>query len=266
MGKHGRYLSLPLPRRVMNDMLHFARQIPTVPVQKQINVAAVVEARQQLADPPGWCALFTKAYGIVATAFPALRRAYLGFPWPRLYEHPYSIASVAIERDYAGEPGIFFAHVQGPEEQPLPALEAALRRFKEAPLETIGIFRRAMRIAKLPRPLRRFAWWYGLNSSGLKRATRLGTFGVSVYSALGATSLHPLSVLTTSLNYGVIGHDGNVDVRIVYDHRVMDGGMVARALAMLEQVLNRNVLTELRNCRGNEGRSRAAGPFMSEFA
>ena len=42
---------------------------------------------------------------------------------------------------------------------------------------------------------------------------------------------HPLSVLTTTLNYGVIAADGTVDVRLIYDHRVMDGSSVARALA-----------------------------------
>ncbi len=52
----------------------------------------------------------------------------------------------------------------------------------------------------------------------------MGTFGVSVYSGLGARSLHPISPLTTTLNYGTIGKDGDVSVRIVYDHRVCGRG------------------------------------------
>ncbi len=94
--------------------------------------------------------------------------------------------------------------------------------------------------------MRRLLWWYGLNVGGHKRAKRLGTFGVSVYSGLGAESLHPLSPLTATLNYGVIGADGQVSVRIVYDHRVMDGATVARALGYLETVLNGAILEELR--------------------
>jgi hypothetical protein len=86
----------------------------------------------------------------------------------------------------------------------------------------------------------------------------MGTFGVSVYSGLGAASLHPLSVLTTTLNYGVIGDDGNVDVRIVYDHRVMDGGTVARALGHLEEVMNGDMVKELRRLRQTESQYRAA--------
>ena len=45
---------------------------------------------------------------------------------------------------------------------------------------------------------RRLLWWTALNLSGRHRARLMGTFGVSVYAGLGAASLHPLSVLTTS--------------------------------------------------------------------
>ena len=110
------------------------------------------------------------------------------------------------------------------------------------PLERIGAFRHSLRISALPRPLRRLAWWFGLNVFGRKRAHFLGTYGVSTYSGLGAASLHPLSPLTTTLNYGVIDAAGNVDVRLIYDHRVLDGATVARALAELEEVLNHQVL------------------------
>src|SRR5262249_2914943 len=101
-------------------------------------------------------------------------------------------------------------------------------------------------ISRLPRPLRRLVWWFGLNVWGRKRAQYMGTFGVSVYAGLGAASLHPLSPLTTALNYGVIDESGKVDVRIVYDHRVLDGATVARALAGLECVLHGEILNELR--------------------
>jgi pyruvate/2-oxoglutarate dehydrogenase complex dihydrolipoamide acyltransferase (E2) component len=74
----------------------------------------------------------------------------------------------------------------------------------------------------------------------------MGTFGLSVYSGLGAESLHPLSPLTTTLNYGVISARGAVTVRVTYDHRVMDGTTVARALARLETVLNEDLCKELR--------------------
>jgi pyruvate/2-oxoglutarate dehydrogenase complex dihydrolipoamide acyltransferase (E2) component len=85
----------------------------------------------------------------------------------------------------------------------------------------------------------------------------MGTFGVSVYSALGAESLHPLSPLTTAFNYGVIQPDGHVDVRIIYDHRVIDGATVARALLDLEKVLNQDILRELQPSKGLDHRDLA---------
>ena len=87
---------------------------------------------------------------------------------------------------------------------------------------------------------------HGLNLPGT-RPGKFGTFGLSVYSSLGAESLHPISPLTTTLNYGVIDRDGTVSVRLVYDHRVFDGATAARALGKLEEILKGPILAELRS-------------------
>jgi hypothetical protein len=241
----GQTFPLSVPRRLICDLLHFARQAPTVPVQRRMHLGALVRVRAQAAPPVSWCAIFTKAYARVAVQFPELRRAYLSFPRPRLYQHPHSIASVAIERLYDDENAVLFAHLRRPEEQTLRQLDYHLRRFKEEPIENFGLFRRALKVSRLPRWLRRTLWWYGLNTSGLRRAQHMGTFGVSVYSGLGAESLHPLSPLTTTLHYGVLRRDGTMSVSITYDHRVLDGATVARALARMEDVLNQDVVAEL---------------------
>jgi len=110
-----------------------------------------------------------------------------------------------------------------------------------------------MQFSVLPRPLRRLLWWLGLNI-GRQRPNFFGTFAVSVYSALNSESLHPLTPLTTVLNYGVINSDGDVNVRIVYDHRVMDGATVARALARLEEILNTSIVEELKLLAKSEPR------------
>jgi pyruvate/2-oxoglutarate dehydrogenase complex dihydrolipoamide acyltransferase (E2) component len=98
-------------------------------------------------------------------------------------------------------------------------------------------------------PLRRLIWWLGLNI-GRQRGNYFGSFGITVYSGLGAESLHPLSPLTATMNWGVIGDDGKVAVRIMYDHRVLDGSQVARTLERLEQTLTNELVAELTALRG----------------
>jgi hypothetical protein len=239
-------LPLSLPRRFVGDLLHFAKQIPSIPVQRRMNVRNLVEARALAQPRPSWCAIFTKAFGFVSQAWPQLRRCFLSFPTPHLYQHPAAVASIAIERRFGDEDSVFFAHFADLETRCLVDIDDKLRHYKSAPLKSIGAFRRAVLVTRLPLPLRRLLWWAALNVSGRQRARILGTFGVSVYAGLGAASLHPLSVLTSTLNYGVIEPNGDVDVRLVYDHRVLDGATVARALADLEKILNQEILAELR--------------------
>jgi hypothetical protein len=245
----GRLLPLTAPRRLICDLVHFARRTPTVPVQRRMRLAPLAEARARQPRPVRWCTLFTKAFARVAAVVPELRRAYLSFPRPRLYEHPHSVASVAVERRYRGDNVVLFTRLVRPEDLPLCELDGLLRRAKEDPVESIRSFSRALAVSRLPSWLRRPLWWVALNCSGYRRARWLGTFGVSTYSGLGAESLHPLSPLTATLNYGVIGRGGSVAVRITYDHRVLDGATVARALARMEAVLNRDLAGELRGGR-----------------
>ena len=242
------------PRRFVGDLMHFAAGVPTVPVQRRMHLADVAAARSLAVGRPSWPAVFVKAYARVAADLPDLRRAYVKLPWPRLVEYPVSVASVAVERDHGGEPGVFFGKVSDPADRPLSDVAERIRSFAADPIDGIKPFRKMLAFARLPRPVRRAGMWLGLNVART-RPGQFGTFGLSVYSSLGAESLHPLSPLTTTLNYGVIGADGSVDVRVVYDHRVLDGATVARALARLEAELTGAVLAELRSM---SGRGRAA--------
>lgn len=246
----GRAIRLSLPQRAVVDLLYFAALVPTVPVQRQMSLGPVVAARAACRDRPRWTAIFAKTYALVAREFPEIRRAYLKFPWPILYEYPASNANIVIERNYKGEPSLFSMIIKDPAGQSLRELGRALQHASTAPIDEIKDFRRSMRIASLPRPLRRLVWSIGLNI-GRQRANYFGTFALSVYSALNAESLHPLTPLTTLLNYGVIGSDGNVDVRIIYDHRTLNGATVARVLARLEEILKSDVADELRSMAEN---------------
>lgn len=241
----GRSIKLSIQRRMVIDFVYFARAVPTVPVQKRMSIAELIAARAACRDRPRWTAIFVKAFALVAEEVPELRRAYVKIPWPHLYEYPTSKASIMIERYYRGEPALCPISVKDPARQPLPAIGALLEHASIVPLENLKEFQRWKRLTQVPRPLRRLLWWVGLNH-GRQRGNFFGTFGVSVYSALKAESLHPPSPMTALLNYGVIDTNGRVTTRIMYDHRVMDGATIARALGRMEEILNTVIVEELR--------------------
>jgi len=139
---------------------------------------------------------------------------------------------------------VFAGSIKNPASRSLPELVEILRRFNEAPLAEIKEVRRVLMFGRLPWPLRRSLMWLGLNI-GRQRANFFGTFALSVYSALGAESLRPLAPCPVVLNYGFMAPDGSVNVRFNYDHRVMDGGTVARALQSFERILTEAIVGEL---------------------
>jgi hypothetical protein len=240
----GHAIRLRPSRRVQNDFLHFANRTPILPVQRRMALRALVEARRACRHRPPWTALFLKGYALLAQEFPELRRVYIGLPRPHLYEYPSSVAMVAFERRTGGETEVFAGRIKDPASRSLAELVEILRRFNEAPLMEIKEFRRVLMVGRLPWPLRRWLMWLGLNI-GRQRANFFGTFALSVYSALGAESLRPLAPCPVVLNYGVIAADGSVDVRFIYDHRVMDGAAVARALQSFERILTQTIVREL---------------------
>jgi pyruvate/2-oxoglutarate dehydrogenase complex dihydrolipoamide acyltransferase (E2) component len=56
----------------------------------------------------------------------------------------------------------------------------------------------------------------------------------------------PALAIDEFLELRVVQEDGSVSVRITYDHRVLDGATAARTLMSLEDVLNGEILAELR--------------------
>jgi hypothetical protein len=252
----GRSVPLSLPRRLMCDWLHFSQKVPLVTIERRMDLAAAAAARQAAQPRPSWFAVFIKAYALVAARRPELRRAYLPFPWPRLYEHPVNVAALPVERRLGEEDAVLMTQFRCPEGKALRELDADLRGSKERPVQEVGPYRRALRVGRLPFPLRRLVWWLGLNVSGAWRARYFGTFLATGVASLGASSVHILSPLTSTLAHGVFAPDGTVMVRLVYDHRVMDGTVPARALEELEDVLQGEILAELRDLCGPEAAAR----------
>ena len=138
------------------------------------------------------------------------------------------------------------AKIRSPEDTPLGTIDGHLERYRSTPVEKVTAFRQLLRLARLPLPLRRFFFWRVLSVSGHRRACRLGTFVISSLGNFGVEQMHPLTALTTYFTYGPIQPDGSVTLKVIYDHRVMDGRTVARILVRLDEVLNGAILDEVR--------------------
>lgn len=242
----GRTLPLSPGRKMVMEVLHHGRKVPALPLSKVMNVRKLASARNAGAAV-SWTALFMKAYSLVAQRHPELRRAYLPYPWPRLYEHPVSECALLLEREQDGEDIVLGAKLRAPELRTLTELDVTMSRLRDAPVREIGDFRQWLRLGRLPGFLRRFVFWHALYFSGRKRAKHFGTFAISSLGSLGVEQHHPISPLTTYLTFGPIAPEGDVNVKLIYDHRVMDGKFVARCLNALEQMLNTRVLEELQS-------------------
>jgi hypothetical protein len=236
---------ISLPRRLVADLMHASARVPLVSLIRPLNVHGIIEARAQAARPPGWAAIFVKAFALVARDEPVLRTLYAKWPWPALYEMPCSAGMVAVARVVDGEDCVLFERICAPEDMALADIDARIRRAKSAPLNDIPSFRRALCVAGLPLPLRRLAWAIGTNF-GRQRANFCGSFGVTSVAAYGPGELHALSPGPFVLSYGVVKPDQTVDVVLRWDHLVCDAALIARSLIRLELVLNNEIAAELR--------------------
>ena len=244
----GTVRKISMPRRLVADLMLASIRVPFVSLSRPLNVRQLLEARALAAQPPGWAAIFVKAFSLVAKDEPVLRTLYAKWPWPRFYELPRSLAMVAIARVEDGQDCVLPQKIAAADTLPLTEVEALIRHAKEAPIEQVPAFRKILRTTRLPLPLRRLFWVVGLNF-GRQRANWFGSFGVTSVAAYGAGELHALSPGPFILSYGVVAQDQTIDVVIRWDHRITDAALIAKALTRLEQVLNTEIAAELRSHR-----------------
>jgi len=247
---HARNLSLTRSRRLVCDLMHVARRVPSVVAERVMDLGPAVRARHAAAGRPCWYALLAKAHALVCRDEPRLSRFYRAFPWPHLHQHAASAATLPICRDVDGEEGLLFLTIPDPDTLPLAAIQAAITHAKTAPLDEVRAFRTQMRLASLPWPLRRLAWWLAADVFASWRLRQLGTFGVTGVASGGTDTPFFLSPLTSTVTMGVLGPGGRVPVRMLYDHRVLDATLAGRALGRLEEVLCGVITEELHAMAG----------------
>jgi hypothetical protein len=240
-------------RRLVNDLLHMSRRLPLYPMEREFDLAGLAALRDGATPRIAWPALFIKAYGLLAAEIAELRHSYMNWPWPHVYQHAESVGMLAVTRSTPTGERLFWGRFTAPETQSLVEIQNQLDEYKHGQVEKV--FRRQIRLSRFPTPLRRLAWWMSLNLSAIRRARRLGTFGLSTVASLGAVNRFHPTCTATSLTYGPISPSGRVLVTIVYDHRLIDGAPLARALAELEAILQGPIAEEL---AGLKKRSSAA--------
>jgi hypothetical protein len=248
----GRYIPVSYFRRLVTDLMHFSAKVPSVTIERRMDLAGLVAARQACTPPPTWSAIFTKAYALVAARTPVLRTSYLTSPWPRFYEHSTNIATLNIDRQLADERVVLYAHITSPENRTLRELDAIIHDHQQKPPENIPSYRRAVRLSRVPWPFRRLVWWAGINVLGPVRCRYFGTFGITSVGSQGAGITHLMPLLTSQLHYGMFDPAGELEMRLSFDHRVLDGVTAARGLADLEGALLGELLRECTQSAGNE--------------
>jgi hypothetical protein len=244
----GTVRKISLPRRLVADLMHASIRVPFVSLARPLDIRQLLEARALAAQPPGWAAIFVKAFSLVAKDEPVLRTLYSKWPWPRFYELPRSVAMVAIARVEDGQDCVLPQKVPAADDLPLAEVDAQIRHAKHAPIAEVPAFRKILMATRLPLPLRRLIWLVGLNF-GRQRANYFGSFGVTSVAAYGGGELHALSPGPFILSYGLVEPDQTINVVIRWDHRIADAALIARALTRLEQVLNTEISAELRSHR-----------------
>lgn len=239
----GRRFLVPASRNLSRDLLAFHQGVPLCGHDRRMNLATVAVVRQASPVRVSWPALFLKAYGLVARKFPELRQTWYRWPWAHIYQHPLSVATLAVQRELAGEPWLFWGRIVEPEALPLIEIQRRIDWYRDG--DASAVFKKQIRFARLPTVMRRLMWHWNLGVATAKRADRIGTFFLSTLAGRGVEIQLPPSVQTGCLTFGPLDNDQFARVTLAYDHRIMDGALVADVLAELERTLNGSLVAEL---------------------
>src|SRR3979490_10119 len=129
----GTVRKISLPRRLVADLMHASIRVPFVSLSRPLNIRPLLEARALVAQPPGWAAIFVKAFALVAKDQPILRTLYAKWPWPSFYELPRSVAMVAVARVEDGQDCVLPQKIAAADTLPLSEVDALIRHAKDAP-------------------------------------------------------------------------------------------------------------------------------------
>lgn len=250
--KDGTFFSIPPCRRLSWDLLWFNKSVPLCGHDRLCQLSTLAEARKNAGVRISWPAIFIKAFALVAADVPELRQTWHRWPWAQLYQHPCSVGTLTVQREVKGQRWLFWGKIPAPETLSLLQIQERIDSFATGSAREM--FGREQKLARLPTILRRLIWGWNLHVAKRKRANRLGTFFLSTLAGRGAEIQVPPSIHTGCLTYGPLDTNGISRVTLAYDHRVMDGALVAEVLRTLEGILLKTLQGELLQLRDSEAK------------
>lgn len=233
---------ISLSRKLIIDLMDAS--VPLVVVRRTLTLERLAKARATLTERPGWSTIIAKAFCIVARDEPWLRTFYLKWPVPHFYELPKSVAMLAVIREDVDKEAPIIIKIGAADEMSLDSVEAIIRASKTEPLDRVPYLHRVLRVARLPRPIRRLLWIFALNL-GRQRANHFGTLSITSIASLGSETVVARAPGPNMLSYGLVRPDRTMELLLHWDHRIYDGVVAARALQRLEDVLNGEIADEL---------------------
>lgn len=249
----GRRVKMSNGRTLVNDVISFATGMPLASIVRDVDLSVLATLRRYTRPKITWNVLMMKAYAVVCKQHPELNRVYVSLPWPHFYEHAEGVCMMAVTRQYQEEERLFFARFNKPEVFSLVQLQQQYDRFRREPVEEIAQFRHQAAFSRLPAVIRRLGWW-ALAALPQKRATHMGTFGMSLSCLRGAYGTQLVGPNTTMLGVDPAPKKGISRILLTFDHRVLDGKPATDMLDSLYAQLTDTITSEVKSMLGAAGR------------
>ena len=246
----GKRLSFSNGRRLVDDVIRVSNKMPMAAFSSEWDVTQIAKLRRLAKPKISWNVLMMKAHAIVCQQNEILRRTFVKFPYAHLYEHHQSVCMMTIGRKHHGEERLFFARFNEPDNYTLIELQEQYDEYRKAPIEEIKQFRHQITFAKFPSPVRRFAWWALFNLWPQKRASHMGTFGMSISGHRGAFGSQHLGSNTTILGVDPNPRKGVAKMLLTFDHQILDGAPATDIFQQGQRMLATAVAKELADMAG----------------
>lgn len=251
----GTRIPLSNGRRLVDDVIRVARRQPMAAFTRDMDVSRLCDLRRQIKPRLSWNAIMMKAYAMVAAETDELRQVYVSLPWPHIYQANENVAMITVAREDQGQTRLLFARFNRPESLSLHQIQEQLDHYNTAPIQSIKQFRHQIRFAALPTFLRRMVWFMMNDVWPSKRASHVGTFGMSISGFNNAYGNAHLGPNATILGVDPAPRQGVARTILTFDHRILDGKPTIDVISQLYKTLMGPIAEEMQALAAAENQS-----------